>query len=102
MGKCHQVSLWPYVQLQTYKDRIQFHPGGAPVPLSFSVCQSAHTKKPDVFSFNVHVEVKTNFAERNPYVLWTAMGSQIRQRKKSSMMMKSEKRNTALYHFGGR
>jgi hypothetical protein len=51
---------------------------------------------------NVHVEVKTNFAERKPYVLWTAMGSQMRQRKKSSIRMKSVKRNTPLYHFGVR
>jgi hypothetical protein len=54
----------------THKLRIQFHPGGAPVPLSDSSCQlrqrpfSAEQRKNK--TLDVQVEVKTNFAERNP------------------------------------
>jgi len=50
----------------------------------------------------LHVFVNTSFAERKIYVLETPMGSQIRQRKKSSIKMKREMRKTREYSRGGR
>jgi len=49
-----------------------------------------------------HVVVNTSFAERNPYVFDTPMGSQMRQRRKSKKYNPTENLNTNEYSLGGR
>ena len=51
---------------------------------------------------DLQVNVNTSFADRNPYVLETLIGNQIRQRKKSIIMMSIEILNTAEYSLGGK
>lgn len=46
----------------------------------------------------LHVEVKTSFADLKPYVREAPMGSQIRHRKKSSMIKPKENLKTLEYH----
>jgi hypothetical protein len=50
----------------------------------------------------LHVDVKTSFAGLKPYVFDTPIGSQMRQRKKSSIMRRTEKRKNLEYIRGGR
>lgn len=77
----------------TYKDKIQFHPAGAPVPLTVnSVTMDIHD---NILGDHIQLMVKTSLADRKPYVFETPIGSHIRHRKKSSMMIKIEKRKIA-------
>lgn len=87
------------IKINAYNDSIQFHPAGAPVPLSvvFRISTIKRKKNGDV-----HVIVKTSLAERKPYVLCVAMGSQIKHRKKSTIINPTENLKTLEYHRGGK
>jgi hypothetical protein len=84
----------------TYKDKSQFHPAGAPVPLS--VTEVSMGKVTALAELNVHVIVKTSLADRKPYVFETPMGNQMRHKRKSSIIKPTENLKTPEYHFGGR
>jgi len=75
----------------THKDRIQFHPAGAPVPLSGETLELGQG---NTIRKNIQVIVKTSLAERKPYVLETPIGSQIRQNMKSTIISPIENLNT--------
>ena len=83
----------------TYKDRIQFQPAGAPVPLTINPITVNYDSFPED---DLQLIVKTSLADRKPYVFETPMGSHMRHRKKSSIKIKIEKRKTAEYNLGGR
>jgi hypothetical protein len=53
------------------------------------------------FTRDVLVAVKTSWAERKPYVFETPIGSQITQRKKSSIMMAMPNLKMLEYTLGG-
>jgi hypothetical protein len=88
-------------KFDTYKHNIQFHPAGAPVPLSIRF-YGVRFEGGRFEGKHPQVEVKTSFAERNPYVLDTPMGSQIRHRKKSIKQSAVANLSTNAYDLGER
>jgi hypothetical protein len=82
----------------TYKDRIQFHTGGAPVPLSD---RGISTPQYGFRLMDVQVVMKASWVERSPYVFDALIGNQVMHKKKSNIIRARENLKTLEYHFAG-
>lgn len=85
------------VKERAYKLRIQFHPAGAPVPLSVDhlLIKLPRTKQIG----NSLCEVNTSFALLNPYVMWALTGNHVKFKIKSTAIKNMLPLNTQLYDF---